>query len=117
MFGTGFPYRANLEHAPAYMNMLRTVMGLTAGIRRAGSAALDLAYLAAGRLDGFWEVGLSPWDIAAGTLLIREAGGLVSNLAGAEGFMESGNIAAGNPKIHRALLKALAPDLTDELKS
>ncbi len=117
LFGTGFPYRANLEHAPAYMNMFRTVMGLTAGIRRAGSAALDLAYVAAGRLDGFWEVGLSPWDIAAGTLLIREAGGLVSNLAGAEGFMESGNIAAGNPKIHRALLKALAPDLTDELKS
>ncbi|MBI2509031.1 MAG: inositol monophosphatase, partial [Betaproteobacteria bacterium] len=87
-----------------------------AGVRRAGSAALDLAWVAAGRLDGFWEFGLSPWDMAAGGLLITEAGGLVSDLAGENRYLETGNIVAGNPRIFVELLKALAPHLTPVLK-
>ncbi len=81
----------------------------TSGVRRAGSAALDLAYVAAGRLDGFWEFGLQPWDCAAGALLIREAGGLVADMDGGQDFLESGNVAAGNPRIFEELLKTLAP--------
>ena len=77
LIGTGFPYRANLHWLDPYMAMLKAVMQATAGIRRPGAAALDLAYVAAGRLDAFWELGLSPWDTAAGTLLITEAGGMV----------------------------------------
>lgn len=79
----------------------------TSGVRRAGSAALDLAYVAAGRLDGFWEFGLQPWDCAAGALLIREAGGLVADMDGGQDFLESGNVAAGNPRIFEELLKTL----------
>ena len=79
------------------------------GVRRAGSAALDLAYVAAGRLDGFWELGLQPWDCAAGALLIREAGGLVADTDGGQDFLESGNVAAGNPRIFEELLKTLVP--------
>tara|TARA_B100001105_G_scaffold213347_1_gene178350 strand:+ start:256 stop:507 length:252 start_codon:yes stop_codon:yes gene_type:complete len=81
----------------------------TSGVRRAGSAALDLAYVAAGRLDGFWEFGLQPWDCAAGALLIREAGGLVADMDGGQDFLESGNVAAGNPRIFEELLKTLVP--------
>jgi myo-inositol-1(or 4)-monophosphatase len=81
----------------------------TSGVRRAGSAALDLAYVAAGRLDGFWEFGLQPWDCAAGALLIREAGGLVSDMDGDQQFLENGNITAGNPRIFDDLLKSLRP--------
>ena len=88
----------------------------SAGVRRAGSAALDLAFVAAGRLDGFWELGLSRWDVAAGSLLITEAGGLVGNLEGNEGWMETGNIVAGTPKVFVDLLKILAPHITPELK-
>ena len=96
---------------------LKAVMERTAGIRRPGSAALDLAYVAAGRLDGFWELGLSKWDMAAGALLITEAGGLVGDLQGNEGYLESGNIVAGNPKVFAQLLPLLAPHLTPALKS
>jgi myo-inositol-1(or 4)-monophosphatase len=85
------------------------------GIRRAGSAALDLAYVAAGRADGFWELGLKPWDIAAGALLIWEAGGFVSDLAGGEQFMETGNVVAGNPKVFKAMLQTIRPTLTPVL--
>jgi myo-inositol-1(or 4)-monophosphatase len=88
------------------MKMLRAVMEETAGVRRPGSAALDLCYVAAGRLDGFWEFGLKSWDIAAGALMIQEAGGYVSELGGDGDFLESGNIVAGAPKVHDAL-KAL----------
>ena len=77
-----------------------------AGIRRAGAASLDLAYVAAGRLDGFWELGLSIWDIAAGALMVREAGGLVTDLDGSENYLESGNIACGNAKCLKAVLQA-----------
>jgi myo-inositol-1(or 4)-monophosphatase len=91
-----------------YLAMLREVMTRTAGVRRAGSASLDLAYVAAGRLDGFWELGLSPWDMAAGSLLIAEAGGLVGDLEGNTGYMKSGHIVAGAPKVFVELLKLLA---------
>jgi myo-inositol-1(or 4)-monophosphatase len=88
----------------------------TAGVRRVGSAALDLAYVAAGRLDAFWELGLGPWDMAAGSLLITEAGGLVGDLEGDAGYMKSGNIVAGAPKVFVELLQRLAPHLTPSLR-
>lgn len=114
LIGTGFPYRSNVRWLDHYMAMLKTVMQRTAGIRRPGSAALDLAYVAAGRLDGFWEFGLAPWDTAAGTLLITEAGGLVSTLRGTE-YNQQGHILAGSPKVHAALLEALAPHVPESL--
>jgi len=111
LIGTGFPFR-QFEHVDAYLAMLRDVMQNTAGLRRPGAAALDLAYVASGRLDGFWELGLSPWDMAAGALLITEAGGLVGDLQGNDGYLQSGNIVAGNPKLFVELLKLLEPHLT-----
>ena len=104
LIGTGFPFRA-LEHLDEYVQMFRSITEATAGIRRPGAAALDLAYVAAGRLDGFWEIGLSPWDMAAGSLLILEAGGLVSNFQGDPGFMEDSRIVCASPKIFPQLLK------------
>jgi myo-inositol-1(or 4)-monophosphatase len=115
LIGTGFPFR-QLEHIDVYLAVLRDMMKGSAGVRRAGSAALDLAYVAAGRLDGFWEFGLAPWDIAAGALLITEAGGLVGDLTGENRYMETGNVVAGSPKVFVELLKALAPHLTPVLK-
>jgi myo-inositol-1(or 4)-monophosphatase len=85
-------------------------------VRRPGAAALDLAYVAAGRVDAFWEIGLSPWDTAAGTLLIQEAGGRIGTLSGGE-YTQQGNIVAGTPKVYTALLEVLAPHLTDELRT
>ena len=116
LVGTGFPFR-QISHIDAYMKMLREMMKNTAGVRRAGSASLDLAYVAAGRLDGFWELGLAPWDMAAGSLLITEAGGLVGDLEGNEGWMESGYIVAGAPKVFAETLQLLAPYLTADLKT
>jgi len=116
LIGTGFPYR-QLDHLEAYLGMMRDIIRNSAGLRRPGSAALDLAWVAAGRLDGFWELGLSKWDIAAGSLLITEAGGLVGNLQGNEGYLDSGNIVAGNPKIFAQLLPLIAPHLTAALLS
>ena len=109
LVATGFPYRANLVHLERYLNMLRAVMLESAGVRRPGSAALDLCYVASGRVDAFFELGLSKWDIAAGALIIREAGGRISNFQGNDGYLESGNVVAGNPKIYAALSKLLAP--------
>jgi myo-inositol-1(or 4)-monophosphatase len=109
LIGTGFPYRLNLVHIDRYLQMLRAVMLATAGVRRPGSAALDLCYVAAGRIDGFWELGLAKWDIAAGALIIREAGGRISDFRGTDGYLDSGNVVAGNPKIYAALSKLLAP--------
>lgn len=114
LIGTGFPYRDH-QHTEAYMGMFQQIMRETAGIRRPGSAALDLAYVAAGRLDGFWELGLKPWDMAAGALLIREAGGAVSDLSGGDRFMESGNIVGAHIKCQGALLKVFRPFLDDKL--
>src|SRR5512135_3797314 len=103
LIGTGFPFRS-FEHLDEYVRMFRSVTEHTAGIRRPGAAALDLAYVAAGRLDGFWEIGLSPWDMAAGSLLILEAGGLVSDFKGEPAYLEEGRIVCGAPKIFPQLL-------------
>ena len=97
------------------MEMLRDVMLSTAGVRRPGSAALDLAYVASGRTDGFFEIGLGPWDTAAGSLLIEEAGGIVSTLCGSD-YRQGGNIVAGTPRVHAALLQLLSPHLTPALR-
>jgi myo-inositol-1(or 4)-monophosphatase len=110
LIGTGFPYRSK-DHVESYMKMLASVLTETAGIRRPGAASLDLAYVAAGRLDGFWEFGLQEWDIAAGSLIVREAGGLISELQGDGDYFRSGNIVVGNPKVHDALRKLLTPHL------
>ena len=109
LIGTGFPYRKNLEHIDRYLQMLKAVTLETAGVRRPGSAALDLCYVAAGRVDAFWEIGLSKWDIAAGALMIREAGGRISDFRGTDHYLESGNVVAGSPKVYAALSKLLAP--------
>ncbi len=112
LLGTGFPFRAQ-QHLDTYLAMFKALFPQTAGIRRPGSAALDLAYVAAGRLDGFWEFGLRPWDMAAGALLIEEAGGMVGDFRGTKGYMDSGNIVAGSPKVYQALLQALEPFVPD----
>jgi myo-inositol-1(or 4)-monophosphatase len=104
LIGTGFPFR-QVVNIDDYLRMLKNVMQVASGVRRPGAAALDLAWVAAGRLDGFWEIGLSPWDMAAGALLVREAGGLVGDLAGNEGFLDSGRIVAANGKLFAAFLK------------
>jgi myo-inositol-1(or 4)-monophosphatase len=106
VIGTGVPHLGRGHHGN-YLVELRNVMGEVAGIRRFGSAALDLAYVAAGRLDGFWEERLSPWDMAAGILLVREAGGFATDKAGGQGMFASGDVVAGNEAVHRALLEAL----------
>ncbi|MEW5825106.1 MAG: inositol monophosphatase family protein [Pseudomonadota bacterium] len=115
LLGTGFPFRPDSD-IDLYLSTFKAVHGPTAGIRRAGSAALDLAYVAAGRLDGFWEFGLKPWDMAAGVLLIREAGGVVVDFAGGEGSMQSGNVIAGNPRVTHAMLQAIGAVLPSEAK-
>ena len=106
LVGTGFPFK-ELTRLDLYTRQLQTMMKTCAGVRRAGAAALDLAYVACGRLDAFWELGLSPWDMAAGALLIQEAGGLVADLKGEQTFLESGDIATATPKVFTALLEAL----------
>ncbi len=111
LIGTGFPFRQR-QHAPPYLASLAAVFEQVGDVRRAGAAALDLAYVAAGRLDGFWEVGLNVWDTAAGILLIKEAGGLVSDFSGGETYHETGNIVAGSPKIFKGLLPIVQPHLS-----
>jgi myo-inositol-1(or 4)-monophosphatase len=114
LIGTGFPFREQ-RHLDAYLGMFKTMIQATAGVRRPGSAALDFAYVACGRTDGFWEVGLSEWDFAAGALLVSEAGGTVSDLAGGTRHFETGNVVAGNLKVHGAMVQALRPHLSDSL--
>ncbi len=109
LLGTGFPYRHTPKLIEAYIESLKNILPLSGDVRRAGSAALDLAYVASGRLDGFWETGLQSWDMAAGALLIKEAGGLVCDFQGAEHFLETGNIITANPKILKILFKSLSP--------
>ncbi|MEJ2061159.1 MAG: inositol monophosphatase family protein [Gammaproteobacteria bacterium] len=108
LLGTGIPFREtqNLDH---YLETLRVLLPSTAGVRRAGSAALDLAYVAAGRFDGFWEYGLHSWDMAAGVLLVQEAGGMVAEPDGGENYLQSGNVVAAGPKVFKAMLEALKP--------
>ena len=116
LLGTGFPYR-DLVGLDAYLGMFRDLIQQSAGIRRPGSAALDLAYVAAGRTDGFWELGLAEWDIAAGSLLVREAGGTVTDISGGDRYLQSGNVIAGGLKVHAALLKVIQPYLTEHLRT
>ena len=106
LVGTGFPFK-ELDRLDLYMRQLHKMMQTCSGVRRAGAAALDLAYVACGRLDAFWELGLAPWDMAAGALLIQEAGGLVGDLKGDQTYMESGDIVAATPKVFPTLLEAL----------
>jgi len=113
LLGTGIPFRET-QNLDRYLRTLRVMIADTAGVRRPGSAALDLAYVAAGRFDGFWEMGLRDWDLAAGALLVQEAGGLVSDWEGQPDVFRRGDVVAGNPKILKAMLQrlhaALAPD-------
>ncbi|MDZ4262013.1 MAG: inositol-1-monophosphatase [Pseudomonadota bacterium] len=112
LLGTGIPFK-NQRYLDLYLQMLKTMVIPSAGIRRAGSAALDLAYVASGRLDGFWELDLKPWDMAAGILLIQEAGGMVSDINGGHEIFETGHIIAANPKVFKAMVQALHPYATE----
>lgn len=103
LIGTGMPFNRSEAAVDRYLESLREVMMAASGIRRAGSAALDLAWVAAGRLDGFWEYNLKPWDIAAGSLLVEEAGGVVSDLKGEANYLVSGNVVCGGLRVHQAL--------------
>ncbi|MEN8179366.1 MAG: inositol monophosphatase family protein [Pseudomonadota bacterium] len=114
LLGTGIPYR-DFRFTQNYMGMLQDLIQDTAGIRRPGSAALDFAYVAAGRLDGFWELGLAQWDFAAGALLVKEAGGIVTDIGGGERYMETGNVITGGLKVHNAMLRCIRPHLDDQL--
>lgn len=107
LIGTGFAYKRTSEPLDTCMNRLSKMLEACADIRRAGSAALDLAFVAAGRLDGFYEVGLAPWDVAAGSLLVREAGGFVGDFAGDEKFLQSGKIVAATTRVYPAMLGLL----------
>lgn len=106
LIGTGFPFRS-MDGLEEYMEMFRIMTSSSAGLRRPGSAALDLAYVAAGRLDGFFEKGLKPWDIAAGALLISEAGGIVGTFSGESNYLYKGDVIAGNPKIFGQMIQLL----------
>jgi len=108
LFGTGIPF-SDMDLYDKHQKTMRALIPGSAGIRRAGSAALDLAYVAAGRLDGFWEFNLNPWDMAAGALLVEEAGGLVGDLEGGFGHLVSGNILASNPKLYKGMLQLIQP--------
>jgi len=115
LLGTGFPYK-DFRYLDDYMKMFKSLITETAGLRRPGSAALDLAYVACGRLDGFWEIGLNSWDIAAGALLVREAGGIITDFSAGEKYLENGNVIAANPKVFNQMLKNLEPHIPDGLK-
>jgi myo-inositol-1(or 4)-monophosphatase len=111
LVGTGFPFRQAESELLPYLTMFEKIMRNTSGIRRPGAAALDLSYVAAGRLDAFWETGLAPWDLAAGSLIIREAGGIISGLDGSENFLETGHVLTGSPKIYAALARLCAAEI------
>jgi myo-inositol-1(or 4)-monophosphatase len=106
LIGTGFPFK-ELAHLDEFLRIFKAVTETASGVRRAGAAALDLAYVAAGRLDGFWETGLAPWDTAAGSLLIFEAGGLVSDYRGEAHYLDSGEVVCGSPKVFAQLLQVV----------
>ena len=112
LLGSGFPFR-ELDRIDSYLEALKALISGAAQFRRSGSAALDLAYVAAGRLDGFWELGLAPWDIAAGALLVQEAGGIVAEPSGGNDYMSTGDVTAANPKVLRAMLRTIGPPLPE----
>nr|WP_294840316.1 inositol monophosphatase family protein [uncultured Methylotenera sp.] len=116
LIATGFPYR-DFTHLDSYLGMLKDMIKKTTGIRRPGSAALDLAYVAVGWVDGFFEINLSAWDIAAGGLIVQEAGGIVGDFEGNESWLETGNIVAANPKVFAQMLQVLNPHLTPALQT
>ena len=108
LIGTGFPFRDG-SYLDTYLAMMKTMITETAGLRRPGAAALDLAYVAAGSYDGFFEVGLNPWDVAAGSLLVLEAGGLIGDLSGEGDYLYGGQVIAASPKIFAQMVTLLAP--------
>ena len=112
LIATGFPFRAK-HLAQPYFSAFTSIFQRVSDLRRAGAAALDLAYVACGRTDGFWEIGLNLWDIAAGGLLVCEAGGRVSDISGGDGHFRTGNIIASNGRTHEPLLKLVQPPFQD----
>lgn len=112
LLGTGFAYRHTDKNSPLPHNILNAIFPVCSDIRRAGAATLDLAYVACGRLDGFWEMGLKMWDMAAGTLLVKEAGGIVCDLDGSDSYLQSGNVVCANPSIVKQLLKLIRTQLS-----
>lgn len=115
LLATGFPYH-DFSYIDAYMESFKAFMTSTAGVRRPGSAALDLAYVACGRVDGYWEFNLKPWDIAAGSLIVSEAGGLATDFVGGNKFLESGNILASNPKLYKEMAQTIGRTIPSELR-
>ncbi len=115
ILATGFPYH-EFDYVDSYMETLKSFMLKTAGIRRPGSAALDLAYVAAGRVDGYWEMNLKPWDIAAGALIVQEAGGFVTDLRGGDNFLTSGNLIAANPKMLKHMAKVITATIPEKYR-
>ncbi|BAE75047.1 Inositol-1-monophosphatase [Sodalis glossinidius str. 'morsitans'] len=115
ILATGFPFKQK-QHSNSYIALVSKLFIQCADFRRTGSAALDLAYVAAGRVDGFFEIGLKPWDFAGGELLVREAGGLVTDFTGGHNHLLSGNIVAGNPRVVKAMLSTLRDELSEALK-
>lgn len=113
LLATGFPFR-NYELLDEYLKIFKSFMTQVSGIRRPGSAALDLCYLACGRYDGFWELNLKPWDIAAGTLIIQEAGGVITDFSGRKDFLYKGNVIGSNSKIHSWMLDAVRDILKEK---
>lgn len=116
LISTGFPFK-DFSYLDTYLEIFKDMAKKTSGLRRPGSAALDLAYVAAGYTDGFFEINLSPWDIAAGALLVQEAGGIVGDFEGNESWLKTGNIVAGNPKVFGQMLQVIAPHLTERIKT
>ena len=108
---TGAVFASFAATVAIYLDMLGKVVRNTSGVRRPGAAALDLCYVAAGRLDAFWEIGLQPWDLAAGSLIIREAGGIVSGLDGSEDYLDAGHVLCGTPKIYAGLARMCAHEI------
>ena len=115
ILATGFPFKLK-QHATPYMNIVTKLFTQCADFRRTGSAALDLAYVAAGRVDGYFEIALKPWDFAAGELIAREAGALVCDFTGGHNYMHTGNIVAGNPRVVKAMLANMRDELSEALK-
>lgn len=116
LIGTGFPFKT-MEHMDAYQNMFRAVCAAeTAGLRRAGAAALDMAYVACGRLDAYWEIGVKEWDVAAGVLLVQEAGGVVTDFSFNDKYLQSGNVIAASPRMHQLMYHTIEPHVSEKLK-
>ncbi len=116
VLSTGSPHPGIRHHWPSYLKIHASLGTNSRSERRSGSAALDLAYVAAGRIDGYWQLGLKPFDIAAGVVMVREAGGMVADIAGGERFFETGNVIASNPNLLKPMLQCVRPNLSDALR-